>query len=138
MKRRWKILLIVVPLVAIVGAWRIYRHVIPSSTDFWPYWSWLDPIQKGPRLISLDGSQVVQVMFSDGGAAQSGNFWTWLIVDEWLTGKCVIAEGYSDTSVRQGDVPFPCRWLDSQTLSVGFSQGRYDSTPLEEVVLRTD
>ena len=27
MKRWWKLLVIVVPLVAIVGAWRIYRHV---------------------------------------------------------------------------------------------------------------
>jgi hypothetical protein len=140
-KRRSQILLIVmllaaVPLAVIISAWRVYRHEIPSGTDFYPYWSPLDPIVMGPKLVSPDGSRVIQVMFNDAGAAHSGNHWTWLIVDKTLMGKSVIAEGYSNASVRRGEAPFPSRWLNNETISVDFVKGRYDSTSHKEIVVR--
>jgi hypothetical protein len=131
-------LMIAVAVIAdlLVAYIRAYRHFIPSGTDFYPYWSWLGPIQEGPRLASPDGRRVVQVMFNDAGAAHSGNHWTWLIVDRWLTGKRVIAEGYSSPNVRRGDMPFPSRWLDNRTLSMEFVPGRYgDRTPGNQVMV---
>ncbi len=114
-------LLFLVGLFVILGAmWRIYRNIIPSGTAFYPYWSLLDPIVEGPRLVLSNKRRVIQVQFNDAGGAQSGNHWTWLIVDEWLTGKHVIAEGYSSPSVRRGEVPFPYRWLGGRKLSVEF------------------
>jgi hypothetical protein len=139
---RWHIRAIVLvsilwPFAALPVAWRIYRHFIPSGTSFYPYWSFLDPIREGPELISPDGRRVVRVMFNDAGAAHSGNHWTWLIVDDWLTGKRVVSEGYSRPEVRQGEVAFPSRWLDAQTLSVAFATRRYDDRmALKSVVVQ--
>jgi hypothetical protein len=133
---RGMIAAVTVVAVLLAACIRAYRHYIPSGTDFYPYWAWLDPIQEGPRLASPDGRRVIQVMFNDAGAAHSGNHWTWLIVDGWLTGKRVIAEGYSSPDVRRGDPPFPSRWLDGRTLSVEFLASRYGNhTPLNQVVV---
>ena len=76
-------------------------------------------------------------MFNDAGAAHSGNHWTWLIFNDWLSGKHVVAEGYSRPDVRQGEVAFPFRWLDSRTLTVEFATRRYDDRmPLKSVVVQ--
>jgi hypothetical protein len=125
------------PFAVVPVAWRIYRQLIPSGTSFYPYWSFLDPIREGPKLISPDGTLVVRVMFNDAGAAHRGNHWTWLIVDDWLFGKRVVAEGYTRPEVRQGEVAFPSRWLDARTLSVAFATRRYDDRlPLKSVVVQ--
>ena len=119
-------LVILVVLFALVASvWRTYRHIIPSGTAFYPYWAWLDPIVEGPKLVCPDDNSVIQVQFCDAGGAQSGNYWTWLIIDEWLTGKHVIAEGYSDSYVRRGEATFPVRWLGGRMLSVDLATKRY-------------
>jgi hypothetical protein len=120
------ILFVLCPFAVLPVGWRFYRHFIPSGTSFSPYWSFLDPIVEGPRLVSPEGRRVIRVMFNDAGAAHSGNHWTWLIVDDWIAGKRVIAEGYSRPDVRYGKAGFPSRWLDERTLSVAFAARRYD------------
>jgi hypothetical protein len=130
------LLLLMVPLVIIAVAWRVYRHLVPSGTDFYPYWALLDPIVEGPKLISPPGRRVIHVMLNDAGAVHSGNFWTWLIVDDWLTGKRVIAEGYSLPDVRYQTVPFPLRWLDDRTITVAFAAGRHENTLRNPVLVR--
>jgi hypothetical protein len=135
---RWILAIVFVavpsPFAALPVAWRVYRRYIPSGTEFYPYFHWLDPIVDGPRLVSPDGRRVVQVEFNDAGAAHSGNHWTWLIVDHWSTGKRVIAEGYSRSEVEHGRVAFPSRWLDGRSLSVTFVSGRYDDHEKNVVV----
>lgn len=122
------------PFAVLSVAWRVYRHYIPSGTDFYPYLHSLHPIVQGPRLVSPDGRRVIQVEFNDAGAAHSGNHWTWLIVDHWLTGKRIIAEGYCRSEVEHGKVAFPSRWLDGQSLSVTFASERYDAHEKNVVV----
>ena len=126
---------ILLPLLIIALGWRAYRHVVPAGTDFYPTGGWLEAVAAGPELTSPDGSTVIHVLFNDAGRAHRGFHWTWLVADEWLTGKRVLAEGYSDTSVRQGAKPFPSRWLDAKTMSAVFVRGQFDDAPSEEVVI---
>jgi hypothetical protein len=63
------------------------------------------------------------VYFNDAGAMHSGYFWTWVV-----RGNRVIAEGYSDTEVCIGAVPFPLEWIDDRTLAVTFLSERYGGT----------
>ena len=66
MKRWWKLLVIVVPLVAIVGAWRIYRHAAQHRETLTEdvMVPQMAPAMEGPDLagyddgISLDGGSV--------------------------------------------------------------------------------
>ena len=66
--------------VAVAGTmltlWRAYRQIIPVGIDVIPYWIASVP---GPRLTSPDGSRVVQVVYYEAEAVQSGHYRTWLI-----------------------------------------------------------
>jgi hypothetical protein len=128
--KRWLIamaIVLVFPLLVV----RAYRQAIPAGAEFYPFWY---ASFEGPRLYSPDGRRVVQVVFNDAGAMHSGNFGTWLIVDDWLTGKRVVAEGYSDSNVRYRKIPFPLRWIDDRTISVVFKTKRRESTERNSVV----
>lgn len=123
-KRRFRL-----ALVAAVGVpvlvWRAYREYRPAEAT-WnpPLWSLSYAPVEGGEFRSKDGHRV-SVVFHDFGAAQSGNYWTWVISDHWLTGKRVVAEGYSSTDVRNGEVPFPLRWNSDASLTVEFMAHRY-------------
>jgi hypothetical protein len=136
MLMRLILLVLMAMLVAGPLGWRVYRHFIPSGTDFYPFGAFWESIVEGPTLVSPDGRRMIQVMFCDAGAAHSGNHWTWLIFDNWLTGKRVIAEGYSLAEVRKGKWPFPLRWDNDRTISVGFAASRYESASRNPVVVR--
>jgi hypothetical protein len=128
--KRWLIamaIVLVIPLLVV----RAYRHAMPAGAEFYPFWY---ASLEGPRLYSPDGRRVVQVVFNDAGAMHSGNFWTWLIVEDWLTGKRVVAEGYSVSDVRYRRVPFPLRWIDDRTISVVFRTRRRESMERNSVV----
>ena len=124
--RRWMI------VVAVVGLLLAGGTHLPALHPFWYIFLSLLGItrsngQRALNFVSPDGRRVVQVKFNDAGAARSGNHWTWLIVDHWLTGKRVIAErAEAYLMCGEGEVAFPSRWLDGQSLSVSFVAGRYD------------
>jgi hypothetical protein len=122
---------VAVSAIVLFGCIRAYRQVIPRGADFYSYQ--LASVG-GPTLVSPDGRRSVQVMFNDAGAAHSGFHWTWVIVDDLLSGRSVVAQGYSlpDVALRHGS--FPLRWIDGRTFEVTFVAGRYDSTPVNRVV----
>jgi hypothetical protein len=120
-----------VSAVVLLTAGRAYRQVIPRGANYYAYQF---ASAGGPTLVSPDGRRSVQVDFNDAGAAHSGFHWTWLIVDDLLTGRSVVAQGYSTPDVADRDVPFPLRWIDDRTFEVKFVAGRYDQKPLNRVV----
>jgi hypothetical protein len=128
--RRWMVAVAIIALV-LFSCLRTYRQVIPRGVDLYPFWFASDA---GPRLVSPDGQRTVHVVFNDAGAVHSGFHWTWLIVDDLVLGRSVVAEGYSLPSVREGEVSFPLRWVDDRTFVAGFVAGRHDATPVERVV----
>src|SRR5262249_3977443 len=134
--RRLLLVTLMVCVVAGTFVWRAYRHFVPSGTNFYPIGGFLDPIVEGPILVSPHGGRMIQVMFNDAGGAHSGNHWTWLIVDHRLTGKHVVAEGYSLPDVRYRSRAFPMRWVDDRTIAVEFAAGRHGTTSENPVVVR--
>src|SRR5437016_2631974 len=108
LRLRSLMLLVAVVGILIGGLARVYRHVVPVGASFTPYVEYSD---LGPKSVSPDGRRVVTIVFNDAGGMHSGNHWTWLVVDDLLTGKRVIAEGFSVPRVRFGEVPFPIEWL---------------------------
>ena len=130
-------LLIIIISFSCIIAWRTYRYFVPSGTSKYFTIRLLGAVVTGPVLVSSDKQRVIHVEFNDAGAAHSGNHWTYLIVDDFLWGKRVIAEGYSPSSVRRSEEPFPYRWLDTRTLLVEFALSRYSyGTHMKKVVVR--
>ena len=119
-------------LAGCISAYRAYRQVIPAGADFYPFWL---ASAQGPSLASPERRRLVHVVFNDAGGMHSGNHWTWLIVDDVLLGRRVVAEGYSHPNVRRGDVLFPLQWLDYRTFSVEFIKGRYAEALEKPVVI---
>jgi hypothetical protein len=69
--------------------------------------------------------------FNDAGAAHRGYHYTWCYRDHWLTGKKVIASGYSLPEVRNGEKEFPITWHEAgHNFRIRFTAGRRDSTVL--------
>ena len=81
--------------------------------------------------VTSPSGQKLSYKFNDGGAAHSGLHYTWCYVDHWLTGKKVIASGYSLPDVRSGKEEFPLIWHEGgRNFSVRFAAGRHDETIL--------
>jgi hypothetical protein len=114
--------------LALVGAWRGLRQVVPAGAPLVPY---ACASVDGPVLTSPDGRLALRVVFNDAGAAHSGNHWTWVVRDDWLTGKRVVAAGYTSWDVRDGTVPFPARWVDERTLAITLLDRRHGGAPYE-------
>lgn len=120
--RRRCVLATLAAVLAIAASWRWGREAIPGVPTDWL--SFVTAVE-GPTLTAPDGRSSVRVIFLDAGAAHSGTtYWTKLVAWDWLTGNRVVAEGYSDTAVRDGEVPFPLRWIDGRTFRVEFVAGR--------------
>jgi len=116
-------------MLAVLVGWRVFRHVIPAGASFFPYT--LASVEKGVyEPPSMQTS--VTIVYNDAGAAHSGNHWTWLITDHWLTGKRVVFDGYTKASII--DEPLEISWLDDHTLQMPFAKGRYgDSSELKTI-----
>jgi hypothetical protein len=117
--------------LAVFACLRTYRQVIPRGANPYPFWS---ASFDGPSLVSPDGQRAVHVVFNDAGAMHSGFHWTWLVADDWVLGRSVVAEGYSLPDVTRGEVPYPLRWVDDLTFTTRFVAGRRDAKPVERVV----
>jgi hypothetical protein len=128
--RRWTLAAAILALV-FFACLRTYRQVIPRGADRYPFWFASDD---GPSFVSPDGQRAVHVVFNDAGGMHSGFHWTWLIVDDLLLGRTVVAEGFSLPAVRRREVSFPFRWVDDRTFSAGFVAGRHDPKPVEHAV----
>ena len=128
MKRLRKLLTILL-LVALTAAilWRVKLHFIPNGAKPTAFL-----LASTDRQSSTSPSgRKLSYRFNDAGAAHSGFHYTWCYTDHWLTGKKVVASGFSEPSVRSGEVPFPLVWHENGTdFSVRFTAGRHDSTIL--------
>ena len=60
------------------------------------------------------------MLFGDAGATHSGNFWTWVLASHWLTGKRIVAEGYSAYDVRYSTQKFPIEWINEKKCWISF------------------
>jgi hypothetical protein len=116
----------VAAIVVPCAYWRWHREYVPAGADGIPFTEYSYP---GPTIRAPNGRDAVEVVFNDGGAMHSGNHWTWIVARDWLTGKRVIAEGYSTPFVATGHAQFPLRWLDDRTFRVEFVAGRHSIEP---------
>jgi len=111
--------------VICVAAWRIYHQTLSYVTGY-------DPMLVA--MVVVDGGAVsspgrttkLHIYYHDAGATHSGNFSTWITVDSWLTGKKLVAEGFSSYPVRYGREPFPVEWVDEKTFWIAFTDFRGD------------
>jgi hypothetical protein len=121
---RWKTTAVLA--VLILTGMRVYVHVVPRGAEFLPY---ILASVRGPEIKTPDGEIGLRVMFNDAGAAHSGNHWTWIVKNDWLLGKRVIAKDYSGSAVRFGERRFPIKWLDNRTAEIEFVAGRQNNKP---------
>ena len=116
---KWRILFACLLLLAALSL--CIRHVIPSGLggmkQIIPYLFF--SVDRG-RYTSPAGTLQVRVISNDAGAAHSGHFPTWVIVQHWW-GKEVVAKGYLESS--RGSVPLV--WLDETSFSIKFAQNRH-------------
>lgn len=120
--------------ILILVAWRIYRHIVPAGATWYPPIISLTygPVDGGV-VRSADG-RFLRVVYHDFGAAHSGNFWTWVVRDRLLTGKRVVAEGYSSQEVGMGGRPFPVRRNADGSTTVTFVRGKYDNHEVSKTI----
>ncbi len=107
-------------LVVSLLDWRLLRSFLPSGAKFTPYL--FHSVEKGV-FQSPGGHHKVTVVYNDGGAMHSGNHWTWIVADDLLTGKRVVASGYSFFPEISRE-PFPLSWIDDHTFEVLFVESR--------------
>ena len=119
----------VVVLVLLLAGWRVFRQFVPGGASFWPYV--LASYESG-RFSSPHGTTTVTVFLNDAGAAHSGSYWTWIVVDHWLTGKRVVGQGYSLDDFSES--PPKIKWVDEYSFTIPFAQGRHDQKATETLV----
>ena len=126
MKRLRKFLLILL-LAALAGAllWRLKLHFVPPGVK--PTAFLLASTEQ--QSATSPGGRKLYYRFNDAGAAHSGFHYTWCYTDHWLTGKKVIAGGFSEPEVRRGEIALPLVWHENgKDFSVRFAAGRHDSS----------
>jgi len=69
---------------------------------------------------SPGGTSTVVVVTNDAGAAHSGNFPSWLVVQRWW-GKEVVAKGY----LQDSRGPVPLVWTGENSLRITFMKTRH-------------
>ena len=127
--KRPKKLLILVLFLALAGSllWRAKLHFVPAGAKFAAFLFASTP----PKTATSPTGKKLRYRFNDAGAAHRGLHYTWCYRDHWLTGKKVVAAGYSLPEVRQGEEEFPLIWHESgRDFSVRFAAGRDDPTIL--------
>jgi len=109
--------------ISLVLWWYLYRQSLSSAIGHNALWVSLVTADGG-YITSPQGSAKLRITFHDAGAVHSGNFWTWITVNDWLTGRRIVAQGYSTYDVRYGRPSLPVEWVDEKNLWVGFSEKR--------------
>ncbi len=115
--------------------WYLYRQSLSSVIGRDPIWVSIATVDGG-YVLSPQGSVKLRITFHDAGAVHSGNFWTWVTVNDWLRGRTVVAQGYSTYGVRYGREPFPIEWVDERNFWIGFSEKRGDT--IQKVLTRME
>ena len=119
-------ILMAVVLLGIVGV----RQLIPSGLggmrQVVPF---LFFSEKRATYTSPNNNITVAVYSNDAGAAHSGMFPTWVIMEHWY-GDEVIAKGYLSSS--RDTVPLV--WTGPRTITIRFAKDRYDETPSPQTI----
>ena len=107
--------------------WRLKLHFVPSGAKMTAFL-----LASTDQQISVSpGGRKLYYRFNDAGAAHSGFHYAWCYTDHWLTGKKVVAGGFSEPQVRSGEVALPLVWHENGTgFSVRFAAGRHDPSIL--------
>jgi hypothetical protein len=127
--KRFRKALKILGLLVLAAAllWRAKLQFVPAGAEPIPFLF----ASTAAESITSPSGQKVSYRFNDGGAAQSGFHHTWCYTSHWLTGKKVIASGYSLPAVRKGEEEFPWYWHEEGgDFSVRFTTGRHDETIL--------
>jgi hypothetical protein len=125
--------ILVFPVFWVCSCTLLDRWGVPRGVDKPSAFAWGED---GPPLVSPKGDWKLRVRFNDAGAMHSGNFWTWVIAKDRYGWEYVIAEGYSDSSVRYGEQALPVHWLDDGAFEIKFVDGRYSGTYRTQRVVR--
>ena len=107
--------------------WYLYRQSLSSAIGHNAIWLSIASVDGG-YITSPQGNAKLRITFGDGGAVHSGNFWTWVTVNDWLKGRKLVAEGYSTSGVRYGRESFPIEWVDEKNFWISFSEKRGNET----------
>lgn len=125
--RRLKRFGVAVLIIALAGVllWRVKLHFVPAGAEPLPFLF----ASSEPQTISSPHGDEVHYRFHEDSAEDDGFAFTWCYVDRWLTGKKVVAAGYSLPAVQSGEESFPWHWHDDGgDFSVRFTVGREDET----------
>lgn len=114
------IICVVVFLLIAIRAW---PRVVPWGASVQPF---LLASHSGGTLNSPDNQRELKVYFNDAGAMHSGNFWVWVVEDDWLLGPRVVNEGYLLQEHSNGTQPIPITWSAGNNFTIDFRPGRYD------------
>jgi len=122
-KRRIRVVLCVLSALVVLTllGWRGYRAVVPAGVEngfAYCYGSY----DRGV-FVSPDGRRRVLVRTNDPGATRVRDDlnYTWVVEDDWLTGKRVVAGGYLPfTSDPPDPQQIPLQWIDDDTFQITF------------------
>ena len=125
MKRTRKTLLVLLILALLGGGiWRLKRQFVPHGAEISPFLL----ASTGEQSSTAPSGRKLYYRFNDAGAAHSGFHHTWCYANHWLTGKSVVASGYSTPAVRKGEEPLTIVWHENDSFSVQFVAGKTDPT----------
>jgi hypothetical protein len=116
-------------LAASLALLRVYNEAVPVGADSYEYFYRSSP---GPTFASRDGRRSIRAVY--GPVDDHGDYRTWLIADDWLGVKRLVAEGYSLPTVRHAEAKFPMRWLDDRTMEVQFVSRRQGGRLMRRVI----
>ena len=100
--------------------YRIYFEYVPRGVEYIPFTGHSFEL---PKITSPNGKSY-RVYVNDAGGMHSGNYWTWVIDRDLLTGRFVVTEGYITSEYSTGDSDLNIEW-DGDTPVIQFENGRY-------------
>lgn len=74
----------------------------------------------GPSFSSPDGHRNIKIYFNDAGGMHSGNHWTWVVENHWVTGPRVVSEGYLGGEHAQGKEAVPITWSNNHDFKIDY------------------
>ncbi len=97
-------------VAAIVGGFslRIYRNFVPEGAEFKAY---ALESEEGPVFPQVGTRPELKVRFERTGDTKGGNYHSWVVYDDWIWGKKVVAQGFSSHKVYKQEEPFPLKWM---------------------------